>query len=106
MLACNTLLRYESLGPELPNLVLNFVIQVGGPGTLPKSIKSTAYGGNLHIVGYISKVAIPYFYCYIALTETCQDSSDSSIVVPTIVKALNLRGVYVGSVAQYGYFHS
>ncbi|KAF5379438.1 hypothetical protein D9615_006514 [Tricholomella constricta] len=65
---------------------VDHVIEVGGQGTLLKSIQSTRNGGQLHIIGFVSK-----------------DSTDAgTIVLNTITRAVTLRGIQIGSVAQFG----
>ncbi|KAF8154227.1 alcohol dehydrogenase superfamily protein [Crassisporium funariophilum] len=64
---------------------VDHVIEVGGEGTLPKSISSVRIGGGIHVIGFISK----------------ESSSSSDIVMQSISKALVIRGIYIGSVAQF-----
>jgi len=64
---------------------VDHVIEVGGQGTLPHSMKATRHGGYLHIIGFVSK-----------------DKSDAgALVLGTIGKAIILRGIQIGSVAQF-----
>ncbi|KAF8165602.1 hypothetical protein B0H34DRAFT_671407 [Crassisporium funariophilum] len=63
---------------------VNHVLEVGGPGTLPKSISSTRMGGYVHVIGFVS-----------------QDKADSNVVLPLISKAVSLRGIQIGSVSQF-----
>ncbi|TFK29173.1 alcohol dehydrogenase superfamily protein [Coprinopsis marcescibilis] len=58
--------------------------QVGGAGTLKKSIKSSRIGGFVHVIGFVSK-----------------DQPDMDLVVSVIMKTVTLRGVYIGSVSQF-----
>ncbi|CAA7260115.1 unnamed protein product [Cyclocybe aegerita] len=64
---------------------VDHVIEVGGPGTLQKSINSTRVGsGYIHIIGFVS-----------------QDKGDSNPILPLIRNAVTLRGIQIGSVAQF-----
>ncbi|KAG6917102.1 hypothetical protein DXG01_003922 [Tephrocybe rancida] len=64
---------------------VDHVIEVGGQGTLPKSIASTKPGGHIHLIGFVS-----------------QDANDAnSIVLGSILNAITLRGIQIGSVAQF-----
>ncbi|RDB18562.1 hypothetical protein Hypma_000307 [Hypsizygus marmoreus] len=63
---------------------VDHVIEVGGPGTLPKSINTARVGGHIHIVGIVSK-----------------DTSGANLVLNTILKTVTLRGIYVGSLTQF-----
>ncbi|KAG6917103.1 hypothetical protein DXG01_003923 [Tephrocybe rancida] len=65
---------------------VDHVIEIGGLGTLPRSIKSTRTGGHIHLIGIVSK----------DVTE-----EESSVVFSTIRKSLSLRGILIGSVAQF-----
>jgi NADPH:quinone reductase-like Zn-dependent oxidoreductase len=63
----------------------DFVIEVGGTGTLSKSINSTKLGsGVVAIIGHVST-----------------DGGDQSIIFPVIQKAITLRGILIGSVSQF-----
>ncbi|TEB33908.1 zinc-binding alcohol dehydrogenase [Coprinellus micaceus] len=61
------------------------VVEVGGAGTLLKSLASVRLGGNVPLVGFIA----------------ASDTKDDSTVFTIITKAIDLRGVCVGSVAQF-----
>ncbi|TFK36067.1 zinc-binding alcohol dehydrogenase [Crucibulum laeve] len=56
---------------------VDHVIEVGGQGTLPRSISAARIGGSVH------------------------DSADSDIVLPLISKAITVRGIYISSVAKF-----
>jgi NADPH:quinone reductase-like Zn-dependent oxidoreductase len=58
---------------------VNHVVEVGGAGTLVKSLKSLAYGGHIYLVGGVSgfKSELP--------------------IIDIIGKMANLHGMYVGS---------
>ncbi|KAF9455316.1 chaperonin 10-like protein, partial [Collybia nuda] len=56
-----------------------------GCGTLAKSIKSVRLAGYLHIVGYVSD----------------QGKADVDIVKISISKGITLRGIQIGSIAQF-----
>ncbi|KAG5353603.1 hypothetical protein C0989_005125, partial [Termitomyces sp. Mn162] len=71
--------------PDALSLKLKLFEQVGGQGTLPKSIQSTRPGGQIHIIGFVS-----------------QDTTDAgSLVVGCIKGAITLRGIQIGSRAQF-----
>ncbi|KAF8165601.1 hypothetical protein B0H34DRAFT_831719 [Crassisporium funariophilum] len=63
---------------------VDHVLEVGGAGTLPRSINAARMGGHLHIIGYVST-----------------DIANTDVVLPVIVKAVTLRGIQIGSVAQF-----
>ncbi|KAJ8503565.1 hypothetical protein ONZ45_g10741 [Pleurotus djamor] len=64
---------------------VDHVIEVGGPATLARSLKSTRVGGNIHLIGFLS-------------TEQNYDTN----VIPLIMfKAVNLRGTWLGSAALF-----
>ncbi|KAF9484186.1 NAD(P)-binding protein [Pholiota conissans] len=64
---------------------VDHVVEVGGQGTLGKSINAARIGGSIHIIGFLSGNA----------------TSPGDIIVPTLSKALIIRGIYIGSVAQF-----
>ncbi len=61
-----------------------FIAQVGGPGTFEKSLAAVRYAGYIHIIGVVSQSA----------------TTATSVVGPCIGKAIILRGIQIGSVAQ------
>ncbi|MEO0416267.1 MAG: NAD(P)-dependent alcohol dehydrogenase [Verrucomicrobiota bacterium] len=61
------------------------VIEVGGPGTLEKSLAALAPGGTLSMIGVL----------------TGFDPPETSLF-PVVAKALNVHGIYVGSRAMFG----
>ncbi|KAF8647575.1 hypothetical protein AX16_006614 [Volvariella volvacea WC 439] len=63
---------------------VDHVIEVGGDGTIEQSMKAARMAGWLHIVGFVSK-----------------ESKHIDFVVETMKKALILRSVLIGSVAQF-----
>lgn len=60
------------------------VIEVGGPGTLGKSMNSVAAGGFISLIGVL----------------TGFDAPDTSLF-PLVTKNVNLQGIYVGSRAMF-----
>ncbi|KAG7445443.1 alcohol dehydrogenase superfamily protein [Guyanagaster necrorhizus] len=64
---------------------VDHILEVGGPGTFEKSLASVRYAGYIHIIGSVSKNA----------------STLTSVIGPCIGKAIILRGIRVGSVAQF-----
>lgn len=79
-------INYES-NPDWDEVVMELtdgegadrVVEVGGAGTLQKSLDSTAFGGNVSIIGVLSGT-----------------SGDIS-VTSAVMKGLNLKGILVGS---------
>ena len=64
---------------------VDHIIEVGGSGTLPKSVNSVRIGGHIHLIGFIAK-----------------GGDDSmNFVLQTISKSINLRGVYIGPVNKF-----
>ncbi|KAF9465607.1 hypothetical protein BDZ94DRAFT_1253518 [Collybia nuda] len=63
---------------------VDHVVEVGGPGTLIKSIRSVRFGGHLHLIGFLS-----------------QENSNVNVVLEAVSKGITLRGIEVGSVAQF-----
>lgn len=59
---------------------VNHVVEVGGAGTLPKSLNAAAYEGHVSIIGVLTGV-------------TAQDFD----VIPILRKSLHVQGIYVGS---------
>ncbi|KAF8914243.1 alcohol dehydrogenase superfamily protein [Gymnopilus junonius] len=76
---------WEEVVNKITNGVgVDHIVEVGG-GTLFKSIRSARMGtGQIHIIGHVSS-----------------GSEDPSIVFPVIRKAATLRGILIGSVAQF-----
>ncbi|KAF8890754.1 alcohol dehydrogenase superfamily protein [Infundibulicybe gibba] len=64
--------------------VLQHRFWVGGPGTLPKSIAAAKINGSVHVIGFVA-----------------QDSTDISAILAIIAKSVTLRGLFVGSVANF-----
>ncbi|CAA7263133.1 unnamed protein product [Cyclocybe aegerita] len=64
---------------------VDHVIEVGGPGTVSKSVNAARVGsGHIHLIGIVSL-----------------DKNDLDVVIPTIMKGVTLRGINVGSVSQF-----
>ncbi|KAF9465609.1 hypothetical protein BDZ94DRAFT_326875 [Collybia nuda] len=63
---------------------VDHVIEVGGYGTLAKSMNSVRYAGYLHLIGFVA-----------------QKNIDVDIVTKSVWKAITLRGIQIGSVAQF-----
>ncbi|KAL0568441.1 hypothetical protein V5O48_013540 [Marasmius crinis-equi] len=64
---------------------VDHVVEIGGAGTLEKSMNSVRYNGWIHIIGFVSGVG----------------GGQENIIMQSIDKALLIRGIYVGSVAQF-----
>ncbi|KAF9029505.1 NAD(P)-binding protein [Hymenopellis radicata] len=63
---------------------VDHVLEIGGTGTLERSMLSVRYGGYVHIIGVIAKPS----------------STDRTIPL-SIGKSINLRGIHIGSVALF-----
>ncbi|KAF5363261.1 hypothetical protein D9756_000223 [Leucocoprinus leucothites] len=63
---------------------VDHVLEVGGDGTLSRSINSVRMAGYVHVIGFVSK-----------------GTGDMSIVGRTIRKGILLRGIQIGSVEQF-----
>ncbi|EIN05165.1 NAD(P)-binding protein [Punctularia strigosozonata HHB-11173 SS5] len=66
---------------------VDYVVEVGGVGTLPKSVKAVKMGGVVSLIGFVTS------------------SGDvSSLPINVITKAFMLRGILIGSVEQFQQF--
>ncbi|KAI0758962.1 NAD-P-binding protein [Fomes fomentarius] len=63
---------------------VDHVIEVGGPGTLLKSLNAVRYGGSIHLVGFIAGQA-----------------DVNSLPLQVLGKAALLRGILIGSRSQF-----
>ncbi|KAF7775726.1 hypothetical protein Agabi119p4_4119 [Agaricus bisporus var. burnettii] len=63
---------------------VDHILEVGGLGTLPRSMNAVRVAGQLHAIGIVS-----------------EDKSDANPIIPIIFKAITLRGILIGSVAQF-----
>ncbi|KAL0576245.1 hypothetical protein V5O48_005727 [Marasmius crinis-equi] len=63
---------------------VDHVVEVGGAGTLDKSMSAVRYHGWIHVVGAVSGVA----------------GGQDNIIIGSIGKAITIRGICIGSVAQ------
>lgn len=62
---------------------VDHTIEVGGPGTIPKSGNATRMAGHIHVIGHVAQ-------------------GDSQVpILNIILKAMNYHGVLVGSVASF-----
>ncbi|KAL0952644.1 hypothetical protein HGRIS_006889 [Hohenbuehelia grisea] len=66
---------------------VDHVIEVGGPGTLPKSLRSIKKAGWIHVVGFLS--------------QDKPKPEDANLVGPIIGHSAFVRGILIGSVAQF-----
>ncbi|KAL0580428.1 hypothetical protein V5O48_001581 [Marasmius crinis-equi] len=90
-LGAKHLINYKKT-PDWDKEVLNFtngkgvdhVIEVGGAGTLEKSMSSVRYHGWIHTIGFISGPG----------------SGQENVIAQSITKAFSIRGIQIGSVAQ------
>ncbi|KAK0499221.1 hypothetical protein EDD18DRAFT_65673 [Armillaria luteobubalina] len=64
---------------------VDHVLEVGGPGTLQKSVVAARFAGQIHMIGFVS-----------------QDAAELTNIVGLCVrKGIILRGVLIGSTAQF-----
>lgn len=59
------------------------ILEVGGSGTLQKSLKAARFGGHIHVIGLVSGIG------------------PTHVIGPLINKATTLRGIQIGSVQQF-----
>ncbi|KAK0224332.1 NAD(P)-binding protein [Armillaria fumosa] len=64
---------------------VDHILEIGGPGTFEKSLAAVRYAGYIHIIGAIAQSA----------------TTATSVVGPCIGKGIILRGIQIGSVAQF-----
>ncbi|KIK63665.1 hypothetical protein GYMLUDRAFT_40744 [Collybiopsis luxurians FD-317 M1] len=62
---------------------VDHVLEVGGPSTLEKALKCIRVGGWIHTIGFVG------------------GGTPTDVVFPTIRKACHIRGIQIGSVAQF-----
>jgi len=78
-----TTLNWDDEVVKITNGVgVDHVIEVGG-GTLPKSLNATRNGGHIHLIGVVST------------------GSTDGLVLNIIRKSATIRGIQIGSVAQF-----
>ncbi|KAI5115028.1 hypothetical protein M0805_003607, partial [Coniferiporia weirii] len=63
---------------------VDHVIEIGGTGTMTKSLNSTRVGGSVYVIGFVEKKG---------------DTSDMTLQI--LGSALNVRGILVGSRSQF-----
>ncbi|TRM70203.1 hypothetical protein BD626DRAFT_563871 [Schizophyllum amplum] len=63
---------------------VDHVVEVGGLGTLGKSLKACCTGAKVHLIGFVAEGQL-----------------DAAILFDTITKTLTLRGILIGSIAQW-----
>jgi NADPH:quinone reductase-like Zn-dependent oxidoreductase len=63
---------------------VDHILEVGGAGTLTKSIASIRMAGHIHLIGFVAGLSDP-----------------PSIIGDVIGSAANLRGILAGSVKQF-----
>ncbi|KIY63485.1 alcohol dehydrogenase superfamily protein [Cylindrobasidium torrendii FP15055 ss-10] len=64
---------------------VDHVLEVGGPGTLERSMKAVRYGGSIHLIGFLAQTK----------------ATLASIVGRAVFRNVTLRGIIVGSVASF-----
>jgi len=62
---------------------VDHVVEVGGAGTLPRSLKSVRVAGHIHVIGVLT------------------GKGDGVDVTPVLGKSLSVHGIYVGSAAMF-----
>lgn len=62
---------------------VDLVIEVGGVGTLPKSLQAVRYGGQVNLIGVLSGM------------------SGEINPMPVLLKSIKLQGIYVGNRAMF-----
>lgn len=62
---------------------VDIVVEVGGAGTLERSIKSTRVGGTISLIGLLAQ------------------PDEEPSMLPVLLNAQTVRGIYVGSVAMF-----
>ncbi|PPQ83214.1 alcohol dehydrogenase [Psilocybe cyanescens] len=69
---------------ETNGVGVDYVIEVGGEGTLARSLNAVRVNGTVAVIGFISK-----------------DTSDANFVLPVITRSILVRGVYIGPVSEF-----
>ncbi|KIJ37709.1 hypothetical protein M422DRAFT_33607 [Sphaerobolus stellatus SS14] len=64
---------------------VDHIIEVGGPGTLPKSLKAVKYAGWIHTIGFLSS----------------EPSEGANLAMECLSKACFIRGILIGSRHQF-----
>ncbi|KII86514.1 hypothetical protein PLICRDRAFT_56210 [Plicaturopsis crispa FD-325 SS-3] len=90
-LGAHHLINYKKT-PDWHNEVLRItngvgvdhVVEVGGSGTMAKTVQAVRYDGWVHAIGYVA-----------------EGGDEVNIAMSAIVKAFTLRGIQIGSVAQF-----
>ncbi len=88
---------------------VDHVIEVGGPGTLLKSVNAVRYGGSVDLIGFIARVSARKHRCMIGvpLTDLCGQQADvNNLPLEVLRKGMLLRGILVGSRTQCVYLTS
>ena len=67
---------------------VDHVVEVGGAGTLPRSLKAVRPGGHVYLIGVLS------------------DPGKGVDVLPVLSKSIHLDGVYVGSAAMFRHMNA
>lgn len=83
---------------------VDHVVEVGGSGTMAKTVQAVRYGGWVHAIGYVAEVRLATLdgtVLYIFIDHSQRKGGDEvNIAMSAIVKAFILRGIQIGSVAQ------
>ncbi|KAK0224305.1 alcohol dehydrogenase superfamily protein [Armillaria fumosa] len=64
---------------------VDHILEVGGPGTLEKSISAARYAGSIHMIGFVAQ----------------NQPAPTDFIVACIRKTIFLRGIAIVSVAQF-----
>jgi NADPH:quinone reductase-like Zn-dependent oxidoreductase len=80
---------------------VDHILEVGGGGTLVKSMNAVRTAGWIHIIGSVASVCLRFSLSFgLCLTVPMQTKTPVDIVPYSIRKAISFRGIQVGSVAQ------
>ncbi|KAF9265743.1 NAD(P)-binding protein [Marasmius fiardii PR-910] len=64
---------------------VDHIVEVGGAGTLEKSMNSIRFGGWIHAIGFVAGAG----------------NGQDRVIAQAVFKALSIRGIQIGSVAQF-----
>ncbi|KAL0952643.1 hypothetical protein HGRIS_006888 [Hohenbuehelia grisea] len=81
------LTKYRLFNAHTNGRGVDHVIEIGGTGTLPKSLRSIRHAGWIHVIGFV--------------TQNTPIAEEANLVGTVIGKAAYIRGILTGSVAQF-----
>ncbi|KAJ7581433.1 hypothetical protein C8J56DRAFT_1168909 [Mycena floridula] len=79
---------------------VDHILEVGGAGTLEKSMKCVRYAGWIHVIGVLA-CEDPFRFHNQKLKKLVIQADCPNIIPYATRKAVTLRGVHVGSVSQF-----